>query len=297
VESRYSTGPEDGGRWVGSRYVPGDGAGGQNAVVIKNLRVVFQIQKKLRGKEPNSAEVSVYNLSERTRGYLAQPKLRVTLQAGSDGQLSQIYSGDLVNAYTNRENTDLITTLVLGDGHRAHNYAHVSKSFKPGVTAEALLEAVTKSMDVSIPTSFKDAAEMKKVFTSGFTLHGPSTAELDRLMQICSPPEGPLEWSVQDGGLQILRTNQVRADQAVVVSAENGMIDSPQVSPAERKSKPPIVTVSMLLRPLVAPGVKLHIVSKYLPNGGGNYKTENVTHDGDSWGGNTWTTSAMARAL
>jgi hypothetical protein len=257
-----------------------------NAVVVRDLRVVFKIEKTL-GDEPNQASVVVYNASEETRSFLQQKPRHVRVSAGYDGELAQIFSGDLFWGASRKDGVDWITTLQLSDGHRAFNYGRVNRSFRPGTDGRQLLREVAASMDLKVPRNMEEAQELLGEFSGGAVMHGPARRELTKLLR----PKG-LTWSVQDGSLQILRETEVRSDEAVLVSEDTGMIESPEQGPPDRSGgKPPVTTVRMLLHPRIQPGVKLKIESRSVS---GLFKTQRVSHEGDLFGKFETTAEAVA---
>src|SRR5690349_10835990 len=69
---------------------------------ITDLRVQFKVVKTL-GKEPNTCEITVTNLSAHTRGQLPGKGAKVVLQAGYEQTLSQIHFGDATLIESRRE--------------------------------------------------------------------------------------------------------------------------------------------------------------------------------------------------
>jgi hypothetical protein len=264
-----------------------------NAVVIgdddagQTLRVTFSIEKNL-GTEPNGATVTVYNLSEAGRAEIQKKPLHVRLDAGYDGDIRRLFVGDLRFGSAKLDGVDWMTRLELADGLRARKYARARKSYPPGVSQRAVLGDVVKAMGLKVPKSVDDAKELLGAFASGVATDGPAHAEMTRLLQ----PHG-LGWSVQDGQLQILRENGVRADEAIVVSQDTGMIGSPEFEAPKRGKRGPSMRVRMLLEPRLQPGGRIKLESLV---GGGLFKVERVRHTGDTHGSD-WYSDVEAKPL
>lgn len=258
-----------------------------NAVVIRDLRVAFSVQRSLESS-PNTAEVTVSNLAERTRAAFQEKPLLVTLDAGYDDNEDRLFSGDLLYARPKKLPVDWEVTMQLGDGARAHRHARVRRSFKAGVKLKDALSETAASMGLRIPDSVSDARELLSSFSSGLTLEGPSERELSRLLG----PTG-LQWSVQDGALQILRDRDHRRDEAVVVSENTGMVGSPESGSPRQRGEQPTLTVSKSLDPRITPGCRIQVESKVAR---GLYRVERVTHVGDTHG-SEWTTKIEAKPL
>jgi hypothetical protein len=258
-----------------------------NAVVIKDLRVTFDIEKHI-GKEPNTCEVRVYNLAERSR-YLVQNKpLYIRLEAGYDGFRERLFSGDLVWAQSMRESVDWETRLLLGDGDRAFRFARVNRSYRSGITIRAALRDAASSMGFTLPPNIAANPALDNQFVSGLALHGNAADEVTRLLK----PLG-LDWSIQDGRLQILDERQARPGEAIVISQDSGMIGVPEYGTPEKKSKPPVLTVKTLLRPGIIPGGLIKVEAAVIK---GVFKVERVRHVGDTHG-EDWFSEIEARQV
>lgn len=259
-----------------------------NAIIIRDLRVTAKIEKNLQG-DPNSSEIVVYNLAERSRALLQEKKLHIRLQAGYDDNLKLIFSGDMVWSFSQKTGPDWVTKILLGDGHRAFNFARVNRSFRSGVTAKTALAEVAGSMGLSMPQNAEQSTRLLEELPGGITMSGPSRKQMDKILRTRG-----MSWSVQDGQLQILERDEVRADQAVLISEDTGMIGSPEPSPPDRSGgKPPTMTVQTLLDPRVSPGVKIRVESRSVT---GNFKAQTVSHELDTHG-EPWFTSVEATSL
>ncbi len=252
-----------------------------NAVVVTNLRVVFNIEKTL-GKDPNTCEVKIYNLAERTRGEVQAKPLHVRVDAGYDGQVERLFAGDLRFAQSKRLPVDWETCLQVADGDRAHRFARVSRSYKAGVDVKAAIGEVAKSMGLKVPKSVAEARELAAQFTTGLSLHGPSQAELEKLLK----PHG-FSHSIQDGRLQILKGDAAHPGQAIVISQDSGMVGSPAFGAPEKKSGKRLLTVKTLLKPAVFPGGLIKVESLEIS---GVFRCERVVHSGDTHGSEWYTT-------
>lgn len=256
-----------------------------NAVVVRNLRVTFDIEKNLK-QDPNTCEVKVYNLSEASRGELQVKPLHIRLDAGYDGKTERLFEGDLRFSQSKRQPTGWETTLQVGDGDRAHRYARINKSFASGVNVRDAIGEVAKSMGLKVPASIAEARELAAQFTSGLSLRGPSQAELAKLLR----PHG-FSHSIQDGRLQILRGSQAREVEAIVISQDTGLIGSPEFGTPDDKGGPPTLSLKTLLKPAVSPGGLIVVESQAIS---GTFRVERVTHSGDTHGPE-WYTAVEAK--
>lgn len=256
-----------------------------NAILIKDLRVSFSIEKALT-EDPNDCKATIYNLSAATRAELQAKPLRVRLEAGYDGVLRQIFIGDLRRAFSKHEGTAWVTELELGDGERAIQNARVSRSFRAGVSAKTVLAEAARSMGLKVPTSGGDAKALAAQFAGGVSVSGRSADAMTKLLT----PRG-MSWSVQDGELQVLKKGEARTEDAIIVSQATGMIAVPEFGTPKKAGEPATLTVKMLLYPEIKPGQLLRVESaSFAARGGaGLFRARRIVHTGDTEGADWYT--------
>lgn len=259
-----------------------------NALVIEHLRVMFNIEKNL-GKEPNKGQVEIFNLSEQSRGEMKSTPLYVRVDAGYDGNLQRLFTGDVRSGGVGhaRLGVDWKTHLELGDGERAFRFARVNRSYRGGVDARTAVVEIARSMGVVATFTSDTAKILRSQYAAGLTLQGPAQRELSRILA----PHG-LEWSIQDGRLQVIKTGEVRSDEAVLISEAAGMIGVPDFGAPEKKGGLPPLIVRTLLQPQVTPGGRIVLESESIR---GVYRVERVKHVGDTHG-DDWFTEIEAKA-
>ncbi len=251
---------------------------------IADLRVSFAIEKHL-GKEPNTCEVHVFNLAERSRALFQTKPLHVRLAAGFDGNAQRLFAGDLTWSQSKHTGVEWETTLQLGDGARAFRNARLSKSFKRGITARQAASELIKQFGLPVPAAVRDAPELGAQYAGGLVLTDAAHLELTRVLA----PYG-LTWSIQDGRIQVLRERDVRSDVPVEISQDTGMIGTPELAAPEKKGKPPTLTVQTLLYPSLTPGGRIDVRARQIK---GIFKIQRLRHTGDSHG-DEWQTEIEA---
>lgn len=270
-----------------------------NAVEITDLRMQFTIEKRLGGG-PNTCTVIITNLAEYLRAELQTYPLYLYLDAGYDGEYRRIFTGDLRWGASIKRGVNWETTVQIGDGSRAYKSARVRRSFAAGTPVRTALREAARSMGLQLPRHLDVAPELDEQFAAGTVLEGPSRDELTRLLA----PYG-YEWTIQDGALQVYRDDQARPDQALVVSPDTGLIDSPEFAPPTYSAKPsksvrrstvrsPLLRFRTLLYPQIVPGCRVAVQSTTTD---GIYKVVQVTHTGDTTPEGDWTTDVEAKPL
>src|SRR5574338_628666 len=94
-----------------------------------------------------------------------------------------------------------------------------------------------------------------------------------------------LEWSVQDGALQVLRHGDSVAPRATLLSSDSGLVGSPSV---DHKG---VLTLRALIQPELLPGRLIAVESIAAK---GTYRIEDVTFSGETHG-TSWYADIHAR--
>ena len=260
---------------------------GANALVVTDLRVTFQIEKNL-GSDPNSATITIYNLTADTRARIEEKPLHVRIDAGYEDQLERLFVGDIRWSSSRREPPDWVTELQIGDGDRAFRYARVSRSYKSGVNQKTILAELSGNMGLKLPTNISEAKDLNDQYSSGVVLTGPTRNQMTKVLA-----KSGYSWSVQDGKLQALKATDKRTDQAFIVSQDTGMIGTPEFGAPEKKGKSPRLTVRMLLHPGLTPGGTIQMEAEVVK---GLFRIERVSHMGDTHG-QDWFSEVEAKPL
>lgn len=248
---------------------------------IDDMRVQFSIERSLT-KTPNTCDVQIYNLAERSRVELEQKPIEVQLEAGYDGAYRLMYVGDLRFSMSEIKGAEWETLLQLGDGDRSHVGARVNRSYREGVRIRTVLIDIASSMGYRVPKSVLADPGLDQQFLTGVATYGAARDELERVLA----PLG-YTYSVQNKTLQILRDDDARETDPIEISEQTGMIGTPEFgSPPRNGKKPPHVTVQMLLYPEIVPGDTVNLNSRHKK---GKFKVQRVKHNGDTHG-KDWTT-------
>jgi hypothetical protein len=264
---------------------------------ISGLDFQFTVNKSLKPTEPNTLDLKVFNLSPDTRKQFSGGKpLTIRLEAGYVGGQSQLYFGEVRSGWTTREGADYIThfessdTIARPTGVRntkkllpGNQDGNLKRTLGPTVPLDQAFAAIASQMKIGVGNLKTALAGVGAPISqiSGAALLGPAR---QRMTDLCR--SAGLEWSIQDGVLQLLNVGQAlgqgtpgAATNAIKISAETGMLDSPSVDSQGA------VAVSTLLIPGLAPGV-LIVMDSLFTSGG--YRVEKCRYVGDTRG-NDWT--------
>lgn len=239
------------------------------------LDIRFAVSKSL-DREPNTAEIGIFNLSQSSRQSVEETEdQQVELLAGyeiEDGA-SVIFSGDLRKASSTRDGPDIITQIEAGDGERSYRRSRINRSFGADTSLRSVVEGVGESMglgtgNLSELAGDADFEGLGRTFSEGVVVSGSSREELSGLLDSAG-----IEWSVQDGNLQLLSRGAALAATAIRLSPQTGLIGSPSIDSEG------LMRARALLIPDVAPGRKVEIVSDFVS---GFYRVTKATYTGDT---------------
>lgn len=112
---------------------------------LSNLRIKFATHKGDL-ETPNSAEITVYNLSDETVSRIRGEFKRVVLSAGYEDAAAVIFDGQIRQVRSGRDAADSWLEIILTDGDRAYNYAVVNQTLAAGSTPLERVSAGSTAM-------------------------------------------------------------------------------------------------------------------------------------------------------
>lgn len=260
-----------------------------NVTEMEEMRIRFEVTKHL-AKEPNKAVIKVHNLAEHTRAEIEKGDMAIRLHAGYDGNLRLLFYGDLRRASSAREGTDIVTTMQVADGAQAFKHARMNKSYKPPTTLLRVLQDMAKSMDCELPKDLLSRAELKQAISTGVTAQG---ATRDVMTSVLG--EFGYGWSIQNGILQVLRDEDLRAGEEFLINADDaGLVNNPERTVPEKEGGKAEVKFDVLLYPELMPGSKARLSSEFINL---SVKLTDVSHVGDNDASDKMQTKCVGRPL
>lgn len=269
-----------------------DGAGGALGAIestlgfeLSNLDCVFDVKKDLK-PVPNTCELKIFNLAQETRRVLETPKkLILRLDAGYPDAVAQLYLGEVRSAHSHREGSEIITEISTGDSEKELATSRINMSIGPKVPASVALLGICRELKIGIGNANQMAAKLQAkgviLFGTGTVITGNAARALT---DICRSSD--LEWSIQDGVLQILDLGKALEDKAVYLSPGTGLVNSPTI---DNKG---LVSVTAFIQPDLRPGRKIQIAAESVKGG---FRIETCQYIGDT-AGNDWYAKMTAKA-
>ena len=247
---------------------------GSAAVDIK-----FKIKRTLQAK-PHTLELDVFNLTEDHRNTIkSATRPIVQVSAGyKDTGVSMLFNGIGGHARVFRDGPDVITRLRAGDGVVAYRTARVNQSFAANANLNDVITALASAMGVglgNVSTALQNVTldQLGSTFVHGTVLRGLASAEMNALLRSAN-----MDWSIQEGVLQVLPRLAALQRQAITLSSDTGLLDVPEVG------NHGTLTLKALIQPGLVPGQIVSVSSDQID---GNYRIEDAEWSGDTIG-NDW---------
>jgi hypothetical protein len=242
---------------------------GGEVIVRPPMRIAFQGDKSIAGGL-NKIQIKIYNLAEKKRLALVKDSedssVRIPLQlsVGYQGNRELIFKGTVHTGSNSRQGADMITTLDGLDGGFDFLNSYTSRTVEGGRRA---IDTCLKDM----PNTQVGKITKRPTLTRPKVLVGNSAKLIEDTIG-----DGET-WFIDDEQLFIMKDNEVVSRFIPVVSAETGLLNTP-----EREQKK--VTFRTLMNPAVKIGRRVNLLSSTAPHLNGVYKIETISYQGDNYG-------------
>ena len=250
---------------------------------IKDLRIKFDIKKSIFSNQ-NHCRVDITNLSQTTRNKITSNQSSlVRVKAGyvQNGGAISIGQGNISNVIHIPQNPDIITTIYSKDGFNAIIDNNISLSFKENTSLKSVIDSIAK--DLKLPIKYADYEQGAK-FKNGYSYLGSIPAALDQLGD-----QFNFKWSIQNDQLMIIRNGGSNKNRSVSLSAETGLIESPELIIKTKNldlMNKNEYKITALLQPQLEAGDLIEVKSKVL---NGTFIVKELNHLGDTRGSDWYT--------
>lgn len=239
------------------------GKPGEKGLIYRDLKVVFEVEKS-SAVQANKAKIAIYNLNNDSRKKFVKGFI-IRLDAGYEGLLETLYIGDVFKVTHERKGPDIVSTFECLGGKQLVS-AHFDASYPAGTAAVVIIKDLARALKVNIGTVI---GIQNLTYGSGFVASGSVKTVLTKILE-----KQKLEWSIQNGALQIIPIKNHTGESAVVLSKNTGMIGIPSEGTDS-------ITVESLLNPKLVPGRVIQLISATI---NGFFKIRKVNLDGDTHG-------------
>jgi hypothetical protein len=221
-----------------------------NGLDLSQLRIKFSV-KRSDTMTPNTADIRVYNLEEKTALQIQKEFKRVILQAGYPGNFGVIFQGNIKQVIIGRESaTDTFIDIVAGDGDRAYNFAIINQTIAAGASASDQVAAATNAMTPKGVTAGHLGEMPTEKLPRGKVMYGNARTYLRDVAQSSNK-----SWSIQDEKITFVSKKSYLPGERVVLTSKTGMVGTPQQTNEG-------VNVKCLLNPNIRIATRIQIDNK-----------------------------------
>jgi hypothetical protein len=256
------------------RIVKATFSGGGGGLVVTDLKIEFDVEKTISGV-PNAGTVRVYNLSAAHRQAVGKEFDSVQLEAGYQGTgTGIILKGKIREVFHERDETDVITEVKVGDGDEAERKGYVAKTYPTGTKIKDIVEDIRQNGMPGISRGELKGLDDLPATKRPLTLVSGTRRAMDQLGRSHN-----FYWSYQNEALETIPADGF-LDQRVVISARTGMIGVPTVTDNG-------ISVQCLLDPAIRPNRLIEVISDVLDMNGkpGIYRVNGLHYYGDNMDG------------
>lgn len=243
---------------------------------ISGLDIAFEIEKDIC-LEPNSCQIEIYNLSAQNREILSRSQqVPVVLKAGYKNHTGILFYGDMTSCVHQKETTSCKTILNSGDGVKSLQTARIKKSFAKGTPVKTIIEELVKQLKLPAGNISEQLTTLTQKLPRGCSIAGPVAQQLQQFLQTYD-----LQFSIQNNQVQITHSVKPPKGQAINLSAESGLIATPEVGSDKQ------IQLKTVIMPELIPGTQIQVTSSVFSGfamitsvrfSGGNFGDNWVSH-------------------
>lgn len=240
---------------------------------VTGLACDFNVSKSLKA-EPNTCTIKIRGLSDKTIDSISNPKkVPVLLEAGYGDKISQIFLGELRSATHEIDGPEVISTLTSGDGEKAVQKARLNIQVGARTPPATVLQRVAEALKKEGLGLGNTAALAAKLAAKGYVIYPTSTVLTGSAAQIMTDlcRSAGLEWSIQDGKLQIFDLGNALDEKPLILDETSGLIGSPSTDADG------VVNCKVLMIPNVRPGLRVQLNARFVK---GIFRIKHATYTG-----------------
>jgi hypothetical protein len=262
-------------------------------LLLDGLDATFTIEKNTEA-EPNKCELRVYNLTESNRRALqALKNVEIEILAGYKGlenapiplktaEIStkddqfRIFKGDVVQIFSQREGPDWVTTLRTADGMTSRQESRLNQTWKKGFPYKQMIQDLLRHVKVDTVGIIKrfaggdfDSEGADGSILNSYTVIGSAHAEIEKHFKKLN-----IKGFIEDNQLIALKKGQTLGTEAVRLTPETGLLDSPELT------NDGLLKCRSLIRPEIRLGHQLKIESASFT---GTYRIEKLNYSASTF--------------
>lgn len=183
------------------------------------LHITFSLEKSDLETQ-NTGKIEVWNLSKAHIAVLEKTNCIVSLRAGYGSNMALIFAGYVSFVSTVMDGADRKTTIEVLDSLTEARNTYVSLSYNGTVNWKTIFDDVAAQIGCAVVYSYN--AQFSNV-SNGYSYVGLAKNVLTKGCNCCG-----MSWSIQNGVLHIKRSGDSISQTGYLISADTGMIESPE---------------------------------------------------------------------
>ncbi len=244
-------------------------AGGRKVEIALPITVDFEVRRETMASS-QTATFKVYNLGEKLRDLIYKDRFNVAerravqFRAGYDDLgTPMIFNGTILQAYSERNGVDFVTTVECFDGGFAMANSYTSATFAAGSTREQVIKGLNS--DLKGVAANPILGSFPQRFVRGTSYIGNTWSYMVQLTDGYA--------IIDNGQVKALKPNEVIASEIPLITAASGLLGSPKRSGS-------MLEFTMLFEPRFSLGqlVGLQSITNSIFNGA--YKVMGFVHTG-----------------
>lgn len=195
-----------------------------NALDITENHITFDITKTSDNKKKNdSASIEIYNLSDQQLAVLDTEYIAASFSAGYyNTSIKRLFAGQVNRVTTRKQNTEIVTQIVMGSAYTDLNHQMLSQLVAPGRSYKDVYEEIRKSLP-NVVRGVYAGTNIKSQVINGYPLQGTPKQILSQLSEATQT-----EYRIDGDVLYVndkAGTISENYGQAFVISPESGLIE------------------------------------------------------------------------
>lgn len=246
-------------------------------IALHEIVISFEVTKSI-SSTANTADITIYNLTESHRNMMGKEFDEVQLEAGymppdGGGNVGIIFKGNIRDVSHKRNGADIVTTISCGDGDKALRKATLSKSYPKGTPVKDVVNDLYGELAKQGVTrgEWKFPDDKPTTYKRPYAVCGSCAREMNTIGR-----GQQMYWNIQNGAMEIIPGDGF-IGQVAIISSDTGMIDTPTLTDNGCK-------VSALLNPEIRPNRRVQVISSIVEMNAqdGMYRVSECTYRGDN---------------
>lgn len=192
--------------------IPKDFAGDQ-------LKINFTLSKNQSSELPSDNSISIWNLKGETQSFIKNKNLYVQVLAGYDGEVANIYTGQIDKVEISKKGVDTITKMFVTNLPNIVNNAYFNKTYAGLISTRQIInDAIDLTGLVSQYSNLVPSSAQQFNFSYSGTVSD--------LFKLLLPPLG-INYFIDGDKIKFSLTGQPNEEQAFTIDSSVGLVNIP----------------------------------------------------------------------